>query len=86
MRKRVLGEEHLDTLTSMNNLTWTWKSCGRDMDALKLITGCLGLLKKTLGDSHPNTVACGETVKDMTTCLLLLTDLASILLRYPADK
>ena len=68
--KRVLGEEHPDTLTSLNNLAWTWKSCGRDMDALKLITGCLGLLKKTLGDSHPNTVACGETVKAWTAKLI----------------
>ncbi len=27
--RRVLGAEHPDTLTSMNNLAWTWKSQGR---------------------------------------------------------
>jgi hypothetical protein len=66
-RKRVLGEEHPSTLTSMNNLAFTFKGQGRDDDALKLITECLSLLKGVLGDSHPNTVACSETVKSWTT-------------------
>jgi len=34
-RKRVLGQEHPDTLTSMNNLAWTLKSQGRDDEALE---------------------------------------------------
>jgi hypothetical protein len=37
---RVLGEEHPDTLTSMNNLAFTWKSYGRDHDALRLMKEC----------------------------------------------
>jgi hypothetical protein len=32
-RKRVLGAEHPDTLTSMGNLAFTCKSQGRDLDA-----------------------------------------------------
>jgi hypothetical protein len=66
MRARVLGEEHPDTLTSMANLARTWKSCGRDTDALELITECLRLMKVILGDSHSNTVACSLTVKAWT--------------------
>ncbi|KAK4119091.1 hypothetical protein N657DRAFT_650498 [Parathielavia appendiculata] len=34
--KRVLGEEHPDTLTSMANLAHTWKSQARLGDALSL--------------------------------------------------
>ncbi|KAF2433970.1 kinesin light chain 1 [Tothia fuscella] len=62
-RKRVLGEEHPSTLTSMANLAITWKSCGRDMDALELITKCQGLLFRRLGGSHPNTISCSRTVR-----------------------
>ncbi|KAL2199928.1 hypothetical protein P885DRAFT_75110 [Corynascus similis CBS 632.67] len=39
-RKRVLGEDHPDTLTSMANLACTWKSQGRLEDALDLIKTC----------------------------------------------
>lgn len=40
-RKRMLGPEHPDTLTSMNNLAFTWKGHGRDTEALKLIEECV---------------------------------------------
>jgi Tetratricopeptide repeat len=36
-RKRVLGQEHPDTLTSMCNLAFTWKSQGRDVEAFELL-------------------------------------------------
>jgi hypothetical protein len=36
--KRVLGEEYLDTLTSMNNLAFIMKEQGRRMDATLLTT------------------------------------------------
>ena len=62
-RKRVLGEEHPDTLTSMGNQAWTLKSCGRDAEALGLIMECQRLLQLKLGDLHPNTLACTRTVK-----------------------
>jgi hypothetical protein len=38
--RRVLGPEHPDTLTCMNNLAWTWKSQGRNYEALELVTTC----------------------------------------------
>ncbi|OCK73732.1 hypothetical protein K432DRAFT_224868 [Lepidopterella palustris CBS 459.81] len=61
-RKRVLGEEHPSTLTSMNNLAFTWKGQGRDADALRLMNQCLELLMKVLGMSHPNTVSALTTL------------------------
>ena len=52
-RKRVLGLEHLDTLTSMNNLVFTFKSRGRKEDAILLIEKCLQLGKQIFGPQHP---------------------------------
>jgi Tetratricopeptide repeat len=40
MRKRVLGEEHPDTLTSMNNLAFTWKGKGHNDKAISLTEKC----------------------------------------------
>ena len=34
---RVLGPEHPDTLTSMNNLAFTWEGQGHLRDALELM-------------------------------------------------
>jgi Tetratricopeptide repeat len=58
---RVVGQEHPDTLTSMNNLAWTWKGQNRDIEALDLISSCLELLIRKLGANHPNTTACTQT-------------------------
>ena len=56
-RKRVLGEEHPDTLTSMNNLAYTWKEQGRDEEAIKLMTECVQLRTQILGAGHPFTLS-----------------------------
>jgi hypothetical protein len=42
---RVLGEEHPDTLTSMNNLAHTWKGQDRDEEAIALMGECVRLQK-----------------------------------------
>jgi len=54
-RKSVLGSEHPDTLTSMNNLAFTWKGCGRDTEAIELMEKCVLLQISVLGVDHPNT-------------------------------
>ncbi|EAQ87916.1 hypothetical protein CHGG_04535 [Chaetomium globosum CBS 148.51] len=56
-RKRMLGEEHPDTLASMNNLAFTWKGIGRDGDALGLLQTCFDLQQQVLGEAHPSTVS-----------------------------
>jgi hypothetical protein len=38
MFKRVLSEEHRDTLTSMNNLAITWNGQSRDEEVIMLIS------------------------------------------------
>lgn len=37
MRKKKLGEGHLDTLISMNNLAFTWEGQGRCAEAVSLM-------------------------------------------------
>ncbi|KAK4033926.1 hypothetical protein C8A01DRAFT_49591 [Parachaetomium inaequale] len=56
-RKRVLGEEHPDTLTSMANLAHTWRCQARLGDALDLMKTCFHHQKQVLGRDHPNTVS-----------------------------
>ncbi|KAI1149240.1 P-loop containing nucleoside triphosphate hydrolase protein [Nemania diffusa] len=53
--KAVLGPEHPDTLTSMNNLAHTWKSQGRDQDALELMEKCYHARIRVSGPEHPHT-------------------------------
>jgi hypothetical protein len=39
--KKKLGADHPDTLTSMNNLAFTWKGTGRETEALRLMKDCV---------------------------------------------
>ena len=54
-RKRVLGEEHPSTLTSMYNLAFTWKAQSQDTKAINLIQGCIRLRSRILGVDHSDT-------------------------------
>jgi hypothetical protein len=54
--KRTLGDEHPDTLTSMNNLALRYSDVGRTKEALQLTEETLTVRKRTLGDEHPDTL------------------------------
>jgi hypothetical protein len=56
MRKRVLGDEHPDTLTSISNLALTYKSQGRWKEAEELQVQEMQITKRVLGDEHPSTL------------------------------
>ena len=56
-RKRVLGAEHPDTLTSINNLAHTFKKQHRDSEAIRLMFSCMELCLEVLGPAHPRTEA-----------------------------
>jgi len=45
-RKTALGPEHPDTLTSMNNLAYMWKSYGRNADAVQLMEDCIQICRR----------------------------------------
>jgi hypothetical protein len=55
-RKRVLGNEHPDTLTSMANLASTYWDQGRWAEAEDLQVQVIETTKRVLGDEHPNTL------------------------------
>ncbi|KAH8598603.1 hypothetical protein B0O99DRAFT_505943 [Bisporella sp. PMI_857] len=61
-RKRVLGPEHPDTLTSMANLASTYRHQGRGIDALKLMEECVMLRARTIGTNHPDTLSSRTTL------------------------
>jgi hypothetical protein len=55
-RKRVLGAEHPDTLTSMANLASTYRNQGRWSEAEELQTTELEICSRVLGQEHPDTL------------------------------
>ncbi|KAF1967093.1 kinesin light chain [Bimuria novae-zelandiae CBS 107.79] len=55
-RKRVLGEEHSDTLTSMANLASTFWNQGRWKKAEELGVQVMETRKRVLGEEHPDTL------------------------------
>jgi hypothetical protein len=58
----VLGAEHPDTLTRMNNLAFTWKEQGRQAEALRLIEECVRLGSQTLGVNHHLTLSSSKAL------------------------
>ena len=55
-RKRVLGQEHPDTLTSMANLASTFWNQGRWKEAEELDVQVMETRKRVLGQEHPSTL------------------------------
>ncbi|PIG87103.1 kinesin light chain, partial [Aspergillus arachidicola] len=56
LRKQVLGPEHPDTLTSMNNLASIYWNQGRWKEAEELGVQVMELYKQILGPEHPSTL------------------------------
>ncbi|KAH6866069.1 P-loop containing nucleoside triphosphate hydrolase protein, partial [Thelonectria olida] len=56
LRKRVLGEEHPSTLTSMANLASTYRNQGRWKEAEALQVRVMETRKRVLGEEHPSTL------------------------------
>ena len=54
--KRILGEEHPDTLTSMANLASTYRNQGRWKEAEELEVQVMDVRKRVLGEEHPDTL------------------------------
>jgi tetratricopeptide (TPR) repeat protein len=56
LRRRVLGPEHRDTLTSMSNLAETLRAQGDLPGACKLHEEALDIRRRVLGPEHPDTL------------------------------
>ncbi|KAM4066732.1 tetratricopeptide repeat domain-containing protein [Hirsutella rhossiliensis] len=57
MSKRVLGEEHPDTLSSMANLAATYRDQGRWKEAEPLEVQVMEMSKRLLGEENPDTLS-----------------------------
>jgi tetratricopeptide (TPR) repeat protein len=55
-RKRVLGDEHPDTLASIANLASTYRNQGRWKEAEELEVQVIETRNRVLGDKHPDTL------------------------------
>ena len=64
MRKKLLGAEHPDTLTSMENLARTYADMGDLNQAEQLEVHVLNMKKKLLGEEHPDIL---ESVANLAT-------------------
>ena len=63
VRTRVLGEEHPDTLRSMNNLAITPYYMDDRDGAVRLLRKCLDGRIKKLGEEHPDTISTRKSLK-----------------------
>jgi tetratricopeptide (TPR) repeat protein len=55
-RKRILGDDHPDTLVSISNLADLLQDQGEYDRALPLLEDCQEKRKRILGDDHPDTL------------------------------
>ena len=56
IRRRVLGPEHPDTLSSMRNLALDYEMQGKYAEAEALMSEALEIYRRVLGSEHPSTV------------------------------
>jgi tetratricopeptide (TPR) repeat protein len=56
LRKRLLGDNHPDVASSLNNLAYLYESQGRYTEAEPLYLQALAIAEQALGENHPNTI------------------------------
>ena len=61
-REKVLGREHPDTLTSMNNLALVLNRQGKYEEAEAMHRQTLAMYEKVLGREHPDTLSSMNTL------------------------
>ncbi|KAG2489758.1 hypothetical protein HYH03_011710 [Edaphochlamys debaryana] len=66
LRRRVLGEEHPDTVTALNNLAICINEQGRHTEAEPLYRQALDMRRRVLGKEHPDTAA---SVQNLAICI-----------------
>jgi thioredoxin-like negative regulator of GroEL len=60
IQRRVLGDEHPDTLDSMTELAKLLAREGRYDEAEKLLVAALAGRRRVLGENHPDTTATSQ--------------------------
>jgi hypothetical protein len=54
--RRILGDEHPDTITAMNNLAMTLRDLGQLDEAATIKKEVVENMRRILGDEHPDTI------------------------------
>ena len=65
VRRRVLGNDHPDTLTSMNNLAQVYDDEGKFADAGPLFVHVWETRRHVLGNNHPETVSVAASLSKL---------------------
>src|SRR5205814_1095177 len=55
-RRKLLGEDHPDTLQAMNNYAWCLGYLGRWQEAEPFFRDALQRRRRVLGEDHPDTI------------------------------
>ena len=63
--KRILGENHIDTLNSLHNFALTLRDQGHRERAFTLLTECLEKRRLAIGEDHPNTLKTARLLDEM---------------------
>ena len=63
-RRRVLGADHPDTLTSASNLAGDLRALGEYQAARELNEDTLARRRRVLGDDHPSTLNSANNLAD----------------------
>ena len=61
---KKLEADHSNTLTSMNNLAFTWKEQGRNAEAIDLMRKCVRLRERVLGTNHPHFISSSDALAE----------------------
>ncbi len=83
IRKNILGLEHPDTATSLNNLATLYTKQGKHSQAEPLLEQSLTICEQRLGYEHPNTL---KAVKQLSYCYENKGEYKQSALRTDTDK
>jgi tetratricopeptide (TPR) repeat protein len=65
LRKRLLGQEHPDVASSLQNLANLYESQGKYAEAEPLFLQALEIAERLLGVNHPNTSTIRENLQSL---------------------
>ena len=63
LRCKVFGEKHPATLTTLNNISYTYEQLGEYEKALEIEERVYESRKEVLGEDHPQTIKAKEKVE-----------------------
>ena len=64
-QRKILGENHPDTLVTLNNLAYTYSYIWNNEKALELFKELYEKLKETLGEDNPKTLKIKKEINNL---------------------